>query len=715
MNNLLETLNLTGGKFVDFALPMLIQSSILILILLAVDLLLRKKVRAVFRYWLWMLILVKLVLPPTLSSPAGIGRFFGDKLSIQQSAPVSLAEGSSQTPMQINREESIKIIPPNQSGTEPLSAYTESPAAITPKQTTLPVIEIPQEQISWQGFVFLVWCAVVLAMMLLLIQRVFFVASLIRQAKPANGIMNETLAFCRKKMKVTQHIKLRVSPNATSPAVCGLFRPVILVPNEIGPNLGSGALRQVLMHELAHIKRGDLWINLVQTLLQIVYFYNPLLWLTNACIRRVREQAVDETVQAALGEKAAEYPETLLNVARLAFEKPALSLRFIGVVESKSQLNQRIKKMLTHPIPKSAKLGLTGLMVIIITAAILLPMAKAESDPPSLIIKGRVVDVSGQPIAGAKVFDDGYGNDPDWNKIESGYYEPNLPQWGAITDQNGEYAFLTWPEHHSFKIEADGYKSQRKTLYSGHFTLNKKDVEVFDYALEPLVTEKSEFKAALPNGVTVELVGVCEYPSEGKQWWSPQGTIMYKAPYATTGNKEAHDKEGYQNYELVLRLQPHNASYNWIVPGGHFGSDTGSPKDQSSHQIRELKSYQTGLPTEQQKTNIRFGVTAAPWKTAVTHKPQDDEETYTVEEFAVAFGIPYERDNKLLLPVVHNYNRKKREYAVRVIVVTKTGRIIKSGYSGSGGNKLSSLTYSFRDITLEDVEEFQFQIRPYIL
>ena len=65
-------------------------------------------------------------------------------------------------------------------------------------------------------------------------------------------------------------------------------------------------------------------------------------------IRRIREQAVDEMVQVAMGNKAQDYPETLVNVAKLAFERPALALRFIGVVESRSQLQTRIKKMLKH-------------------------------------------------------------------------------------------------------------------------------------------------------------------------------------------------------------------------------------------------------------------------------------------------------------------------------------------------------------------------------
>ena len=100
--------------------------------------------------------------------------------------------------------------------------------------------------------------------------------------------------------------------------------------------------------------------------------------MANAIIRKVREQAVDEMVLVAMGSQAEDYPDTLLNVSKLTFRRPALSLRLIGVVESKSALKTRIKHIVTRPIPKSAKLGIVGLLAIAIAAAALLPMAKAK-------------------------------------------------------------------------------------------------------------------------------------------------------------------------------------------------------------------------------------------------------------------------------------------------------------------------------------------------
>jgi beta-lactamase regulating signal transducer with metallopeptidase domain len=298
MNMIFGPINSLGKIFIEFALPMLVQSSIVIGILLLAERLLRDKVRAVFRYWLGILIFVQLILPPLLISRVNLGY-----LSVAGDVSQSAAS---------------------------------------------PVI-------AWQGTVFLVWLAVVIVMGLLLLKRVILAGRHIRQAKRANFLMNDLLAYCCKCMGVNNRkVRLRISSDGTSPAVYGLFSPVILVPNNLAPSLGSRHLRAVLLHELAHIKRGDLWVNWAQTVLQIVYFYNPLLWLANSTICRVREQAVDEVVLAAMGKKIQRYPEMLADVARLMFKRPALSLGLIGVVESQDTLANWIKSNLYPLLRKSA-------------------------------------------------------------------------------------------------------------------------------------------------------------------------------------------------------------------------------------------------------------------------------------------------------------------------------------------------------------------------
>jgi beta-lactamase regulating signal transducer with metallopeptidase domain len=115
------------------------------------------------------------------------------------------------------------------------------------------------------------------------------------------------------------------------PVLCGLIRPVIVVPRNLAPTLGSRHLRDVLFHELAHVKRHDLWINLAQNILQVLYFYNPLLLVINAVIRRLREEAADETVLDTIGDADHSYAQRLADVATLATKPPTSSLNLIAV------------------------------------------------------------------------------------------------------------------------------------------------------------------------------------------------------------------------------------------------------------------------------------------------------------------------------------------------------------------------------------------------
>jgi bla regulator protein BlaR1 len=312
MDVLLEYINSCGSTFVEFSLSMLAQSTVVIGILLLAERLLRKKVRAVFRYWLGTLMLVQLILPPLQISRVNLGYLFGSRLGYI-------------------------------SGRLPIAEFE----AIDVSQAA--------SAITWQGVVFLVWLAVVIVMGVVLLRRAIFARKVVRQAKKANGLMNDLLVYCCKCMEVnSRKVRLRISSDGTSPAVYGLFKTVILVPNNLAPSLGSRHLRAVLLHEIAHIKRGDSWMNWTQTILQIIYFYNPILWLANSRICKVREQAVDETVLSAMGEKVQRYPEMLADVARLALARPALSLGLIGVVESQDTLANWIKSNLYPLLRKNA-------------------------------------------------------------------------------------------------------------------------------------------------------------------------------------------------------------------------------------------------------------------------------------------------------------------------------------------------------------------------
>jgi beta-lactamase regulating signal transducer with metallopeptidase domain len=373
-------INHTSSEFIRFSWAMLWQSSVLVLILLLANWLLRRRVRAVYRYCLWMLLLFKLVLPVEWALPCSPAYWAGNlfpEVETTVNAQASIPPVDTRRP-HVSTGESLRP-PPAQTSSRNRPLTETIPLLPVASPTATPPMEPIQPTLSWQSFVSIGWLVTMLVMMGLLIQRAFFVTSLIRQSTPGHANLLSQLKQCAARMNMRRSVDIRLSPNATSPSVCGLIHPVVLIPEDLTNHLNRGQIDAILMHELAHIKRGDLWINLIQALQQIAYFYNPLLWMANTVIRRTREQAVDEMVLVAMDDHAEHYAETLLNVSKLVWSKPMLSLRLIGVVESKSALTSRIKLILSRPLPKSTKLGLAGLISLFIAGAVLLPMAKAQA------------------------------------------------------------------------------------------------------------------------------------------------------------------------------------------------------------------------------------------------------------------------------------------------------------------------------------------------
>jgi hypothetical protein len=90
INTCVTSVNGIGRGFCAFAGDMFVQSTVLIVILLVADWLLRKRVKATFRYWIWMLVFIKLILPPSLSSPTSIGYWYHDWVAMGHPAPLTV-------------------------------------------------------------------------------------------------------------------------------------------------------------------------------------------------------------------------------------------------------------------------------------------------------------------------------------------------------------------------------------------------------------------------------------------------------------------------------------------------------------------------------------------------------------------------------------------------------------------------------------------------
>ena len=327
MNFFIETLNQWGETFLRFAWPMFWQSSLLIALVFGLDLLLAKKVRASIRYALWLAVLVKLLLPPTLALPTSAAWWLFQR---QPAVAAPVAK---------------KYVVTYDS--------TAPPADFVPPTYPVPA---PEPKLNSAGRALLGSVTVSAGLLLWLVFRWRQVMRKVREAT-VSGEFAGPLEAAQQMAGLGSRVRLKIVDGQMSPAVCGLLNPVILLPRTLVEKLSAGQLRAVLLHELFHLRRKDVWVNCAQALLQILYWWHPLLWLANARIRRVREEAVDDAVMLALREEAEDYAPTLLEVARLAFRRPRLSLGLVGIMESRNALRQRIERLVNFRAPRKA--GLT--------------------------------------------------------------------------------------------------------------------------------------------------------------------------------------------------------------------------------------------------------------------------------------------------------------------------------------------------------------------
>ena len=113
---------------------------------------------------------------------------------------------------------------------------------------------------------------------------------------------------------LTQGVRIGLSPEAQSPMLTGLFRPLILLPADILEWTNADERRAMVQHELTHLERRDHYVNAMQTLLSAVFFFHPMVRFACRQITLERELACDDRV-VSLGTEAETYAESILKVA----------------------------------------------------------------------------------------------------------------------------------------------------------------------------------------------------------------------------------------------------------------------------------------------------------------------------------------------------------------------------------------------------------------
>ncbi|SEP14337.1 M56 family metallopeptidase [Mucilaginibacter sp. OK283] len=151
----------------------------------------------------------------------------------------------------------------------------------------------------------------------------------------------ERVALLSQKLGIKQIIGIAESGIAKVPMVIGHLKPLILIPVGLLTALPPAEVEAILVHELAHIRRRDYLINLLQSFIEIIFFFNPaVLWLS-ALIRTERENCCDDIAVLETSSKV-NYIRALVSCQEFQLSAPAYAMAFPG---KRDQLINRVKRM----------------------------------------------------------------------------------------------------------------------------------------------------------------------------------------------------------------------------------------------------------------------------------------------------------------------------------------------------------------------------------
>jgi beta-lactamase regulating signal transducer with metallopeptidase domain len=251
----------------------------------------------------------------------------------------------------------------------PAAARPVLPAAPAPRPRLADLSGRLRPALPWMS---VLWVLGVVALSLRLLLRWWVLRRVGRGLRPAEPHWQEVAAALSRRLRMSRPVRLMVSAAVQVPMVLGWLRPVIVLPATALTGLTADQLTALLAHELAHLRRHDQWVNVLQTVVELLLFYHPAVWWLSRALRAEREHCCDD-IAVALSGDAPSYIRALawVDENRDTALRPALAA-------SGSPLLRRIRRLAGLPAP--AELRPTWLAAALSLAlAVALPLTGAVS------------------------------------------------------------------------------------------------------------------------------------------------------------------------------------------------------------------------------------------------------------------------------------------------------------------------------------------------
>ena len=312
------------------------QAGVVIVLVLAVQWAFGRRLSPRWRYAMWFLVVLRLALPWTIPSPVSLFNLVEfQRQSMRASPDNGIIEAQEST----------------QAGTTTSDVSGSAPRRFDPSV------------LLW------IWAAGAVSLAGYLTYNQYRISKAVTYRRPLIDarVMN-LLEDCKQLMNVRVPVTLVVTGDAGSPALFGFLRPRLLLPAGLTRSFSEEELRHVFVHELSHIKRNDILVGWAMTALQILHWFNPLVWVAFRRMRLDRELACDAMALSYVKETRP-YGETIIKLLE-GFGCSARGPSLAGTLEDKNQMKERIHMIANYtktnrwPAPAMAMLAMLGVVAL---------------------------------------------------------------------------------------------------------------------------------------------------------------------------------------------------------------------------------------------------------------------------------------------------------------------------------------------------------------
>jgi len=408
-------------SFFGWLLQTTLIASLIIGLILLIQKILGGKLGPRWCHALWLVLLIRMVLPWAPSSRLSLSNLIPSlERQIQHQQRIEPAEQKTSPPAQIT--ETSEAIPGQESESE-VAIQT----SVAPKPP--PIVHVEGESklrlASIRRVLPILWLAGAVVIGAYLLMSNFALWRIVKRDRPlVNQEMLELFEECKAQMGIQSLVVVVPSDRIKSPALFGFVRPRLLLPSEMLEKASHEEMRYVFLHELAHLKRCDIYLGWLSSLLQVLHWFNPLVWFAFYRMRSDRELACDALVLARTQKgESQEYGQAIVGLVR-RFSRSRPLPAMAGILESKSQLKRRIT-MIAQFKKNSYRWSPLGVILVIILACISLPDARRSkasgipaAEPSAIVVRQVWTDTADPQFMGAPSPDGKYLSYVDW---ETGY------------------------------------------------------------------------------------------------------------------------------------------------------------------------------------------------------------------------------------------------------------------------------------------------------